>query len=126
MTAEEAEVSGDVVVGNILVPSVLVLEIFDSGASYCFVSSNFVNLHSLPQCTMDSAWEISTGNRTIVTNKICKSCPIEISGRALETNMFVLDTGGYDVILGMAWLNRHHVIIDYRSKVVIFRIPHQS
>ena len=40
--------------------------------------------------------------------------------------MFVIDTGGYDVILGMAWLSKHHAVIDCRSKVVVFRIPLQA
>ena len=40
--------------------------------------------------------------------------------------MFIIDTGGYNVILGMAWLSRHHAIIDCRSKVVVFRIPLQE
>ena len=39
--------------------------------------------------------------------------------------MLVLDTRGYDVILGMTWHNRYHVVIDYRNKKVIFRIPYQ-
>ena len=39
--------------------------------------------------------------------------------------MFVLDTRGYDVILGMVWLSRHHAVIDCRSSVVAFNIPHQ-
>ena len=55
LTAEDAEVVGDVVAGNILVHSVAVLTLFDSGASHCFISDIFVILHSLPQCTMSSA-----------------------------------------------------------------------
>jgi len=39
--------------------------------------------------------------------------------------MLVLDTGGYDVILCMTWLSKHHAVIDCRNKKVIFRIPHQ-
>ena len=39
--------------------------------------------------------------------------------------MFVLDTGGYDVILGMSCPNRHHAVIDCRSRVVVFKIPLQ-
>ena len=109
--------------GNILIHSISVLALFDSGASHCFISNRFVNLHSLPQRTMEYTWEISTGNGTVVTNKICKSCPIVISGRMLEADMFLLDTGGYDVILGMTWLSRHHAVIDCRSRVVVFKIP---
>ena len=66
------------------------------------------------------------GNETLVTNKIYKLCLIEISGRALEEDMFVLDTGGYNIIMGMAWLSRHHAVIDCRSRVVVFRIPLQQ
>ena len=112
--------------GNILVHSIEVLALFDSGVSHCFKSDRFVRLHSLPQRTMSSVWEISTGNGVIVTNKICKLCPVVISGRTLEADMFVIDIGGFDVILGMAWLSRHHAVIDCRSKVVVFKIPLQA
>ena len=50
---------------------------------------------------MGDQWEISTGNGVVITNKICKACNVELCGRKLEADMFVLDTGGYDVILGM-------------------------
>ena len=45
LTTEDAETSGDVVAGNILVHSVAVLALFDSGASHCFISERFVRLH---------------------------------------------------------------------------------
>ena len=50
---------------------------------------------------MSGQWEISTGNGVVTTNKICKACTVELCGRKLEADMFVLNTGGYDVILGM-------------------------
>ena len=50
---------------------------------------------------------------------------MELCGRKLEADMFVLDTGGYDVILGMTCLSKYHAVIDCRNKKVIFRIPHQ-
>jgi len=40
--------------------------------------------------------------------------------------MFMTDTGGYDMILGMTWLCKYHAVIDCRNKSVIFRIPHLS
>jgi len=101
LTAEEADASGEVVAGTILVHSVLILSLFDSGASYCFISSRFIALHSIPLVCMGDRWEISTGNGVVITNKICKACNMELCGRKLEADMFVLDTGGYDVILGM-------------------------
>ena len=41
-------------------------------------------------------------------------------------DMFMIDTRGYDVILGMTWLSKYHAVIDCWNKSVIFRIPHQS
>jgi len=43
----------------------------------------------------------------------------------MEADMFVLDTKGYDVILGMTWLSKYHVVINCHNKKVIFKISHQ-
>ena len=56
-------------------------------------------MHSIPCNDMDTQWEISTGNGVITTNRLCKSCSVEVCGRQLRENMFMIDTGGYDVIL---------------------------
>ena len=39
--------------------------------------------------------------------------------------MLVLDTKGYDVILGMTWLSQYYAVIDCREKKINFRIPLQ-
>ena len=39
--------------------------------------------------------------------------------------MLVLDTKGYDVILGMTWLSKYYAVIDCQNKKVISRISHQ-
>ena len=70
-------------------------------------------------------WEISTGNGVVISNRICIDCPVELCNRTLAIDMLVLDTKGYDVILGMTWLNKYHAVIDCRNKKVIFRIPLQ-
>jgi len=61
----------------------------------------------------------------ITTSRICRSYLVEVCGRELSVYMFVIDTDGYDMILGMTWLSKYHVINDYRNKSVIFRILHQ-
>ena len=59
------------------------------------------------------------------SNRICVDCPVELCNRILAVDMLVLDTKGYDAILGMTWLSKYHAVIDCRSKKVIFRIPLQ-
>ena len=74
---------------------------------------------------MSDQWEISTENGVVITNKICKACNLELCGRKLEADMFVLDIGGYYVILGMTWLSKYHAVIDCWNKKVIFRNSQQ-
>jgi len=74
---------------------------------------------------MNNYWEIRTGNGVTTTNRTYKVYVVELCGRKLKANMIVLDTGRYDVIIGMTLFSKYHVVIDYRNKRVIFIILHQ-
>jgi len=123
LTKEEADGADDVVAGKVSIHSFPVMSLFDSGASHCFISSRFVDLHSVPSVKLKDEWEISTGNGIVTTKRMCKSCPIEICGRKMNADMFVLNTKGYDAILVMTWLSKHHAVINCRDRSVTFRIP---
>ena len=49
-----------------------------------------------------------------------------VEGRELLVDLVLMDVINFDVILGMDWLARHYAILDYREKVVIFRIPNDE
>jgi len=51
--------------------------------------------------------------------------PCKSPWEKVSVDMFVIDTSGYDMILGITWLSKYHAMIDCRSKRVIFRISHQ-
>ena len=59
-------------------------------------------------------------NGVITTSRICRSCLVEVCGRELSVDMFVIDTDGYDMILGMIWIRKYHAINDYQNKSIIF------
>ena len=61
LTAEEAEASEEVVAGAILIYSVLVISLFDSGTSHCYLSTSFVTKHSIPCYDMDTPWRLVWG-----------------------------------------------------------------
>jgi len=126
LTVKEVEASEKVVAGTILVHSVPIISLFDSDASHCYLSTSFVMMHSIPCYDMNTQWEISTENGIITTNRVCKSYSRDVCRRQLRADLFVIDTSGYDVILGMIWLSKYHAVIDCRSKSMIFRILHQS
>ena len=121
LTAKEAEASNEVMAGNILIYSIPFLSLFDYGASHCFLSSTFTTLHAILMI-INNHWGISTGNGVITSNKICKDCVVRPCDRKLKVDMLVLDTGGYEVIIGMTLLSKYHIVIDCKNKKVIFRI----
>ena len=60
------------------------------------------------------------GNGIVPTNRICKAYTIELCDWKIEEDMFVLDTRGYDEILGMTWLSKYRSMIYCQNKNVIF------
>ena len=71
LTEAEAEASEEVITGNIRVYSKPVIALFDSGASHCYISDNFVAVHSIPVRLLDHKWEISTGNGVVLSSRVC-------------------------------------------------------
>ena len=116
MTAKEAETSEEVLTGKITVHSKHVLALFDSAASHCFISDSFIALHSIHVKYLDRQWEISTENGVVISKRICIDCTVELYNRTLAVDMLVLDTRGYDVILGMTCLSKYYVVIDCRTR----------
>jgi len=100
-----------VVASKIMVHSKPFLALFDSGTSHCFISDSFTALHSIPL------------NGVVISNRIYTDCTVELCNRKPVVDMLVLDTRGYDVILGMTWLSRYHAVINCRNKSVIFKNP---
>ena len=54
LTAEQAEASEKAIAGTILVHSIPVISLFDSGASHCYISTIFVMMHAIPCNDMDN------------------------------------------------------------------------
>jgi len=54
LTAKEAGSSKELVAGKILAHFNLVLALFDSGVSHCFISDSFTALHFIPLAFMDN------------------------------------------------------------------------
>jgi hypothetical protein len=48
-------------------------------------------------------------------------CEVQVQGRNLLGDLVILEIVGFDVILGMDWLSRHHASVDCWNKTVIFK-----
>jgi hypothetical protein len=120
-------VDAGVVIGTIPLFSSLAYMLFDSSATHSFVSATYAKL-----CNM--SMEPLRQNITVVTpvgkfllcSKTVVDCSIIIAKRTLLANLVVFEMVGYDVILGMNWLSKHHAHIEKKlhSDYLVLRSSH--
>ncbi|XP_028122726.1 uncharacterized protein LOC114319865 [Camellia sinensis] len=117
---EEEDVDNpSIIQGMLILMNSWVKVLFDSGASYSFISTACVTSLGLEPEILGIAMSIASplGAQTQV-NLVCKSCELQISGSHLICDLRLMDMSDFDVILGMDWLSVHRAIIDCYCKTV--------
>ncbi|GKF37123.1 putative reverse transcriptase domain-containing protein [Tanacetum coccineum] len=56
------------------------------------------------------------------TNVVLRGCTLGLLGHPFDIDLTPIELGSFDVIIGMDWLAKYHVLIIYGEKVV--RIPY--
>jgi hypothetical protein len=111
INAQEAQEAQGAVLSEFLVSSVLATILFDSGASHSFISSSFVEKHSIPTILLKAPLLTRTPGGDIKCQLGCPQVRIILSGVEFLADLVVLKSKGIDVILGMDWLSQHHGLI---------------
>ena len=52
-------------------------------------------------------------------SKIVKECEVNLNGFLMEVNLNILPLGSYNVLIGMDWLEQHHVMLDCLHKSIL-------
>ncbi|GKF31319.1 putative reverse transcriptase domain-containing protein, partial [Tanacetum coccineum] len=87
-----------------------------------FVSSTFSALLDVAPSTLDTSYAVELANgRISKTNFVLRGCTLGLLGHPFNINLMPVELGSFDVIIGMDWLAKYHVVIVYDEKVV--RIP---
>ena len=74
--------------------------LFDSGASYSFISAKFRAKAGLDFCHTKSSYMISTPGGKIASNQIIRGVPLKLGSKTFPTDLILLALEGIDVILG--------------------------
>jgi hypothetical protein len=85
---------------------------FDSGASYSFISTAYVEKYNLPLALLKCQMIVSSPGGDMLARQLCPKVVDFV------TNLIVLELKGIDVILGMDWLSKHKVLIDCAKKSI--------
>jgi hypothetical protein len=120
---EEALEAPDMVIGMFFINDTSIVMLFDSRASYSFISATYVEKHNLPLALIKCQMIVSSPGRDMPTRQLCPKVNLKIRGVDFVVNLIVLESKGIDIILGMDWLSKHKVIIDCAKKSVKLTTP---
>jgi hypothetical protein len=123
LPAVDGREQGDVVTSTISVDSFVAHALFDSGASYSFVSENFVSRAGLLVQRLGHPILVSSTNGSISSCLVCQGCSVILADEVFSANLVVISLGTFDVILGMDWLSQYRAVISYFWKTVLLQAP---
>ncbi|GJY07839.1 putative reverse transcriptase domain-containing protein [Tanacetum coccineum] len=116
-----AEASRDpkVVTGTFSLNNYFATVLFDSGADFSFISTEFVSLLNVKPSITNPSYviEIADGKKVEV-DRIIRGCKLELGNSLFTIDLIPLDHGSFDVIVGMDWLSQNKVVIVCHEKVV--------
>jgi len=103
------------VVGNII--NHLVAIWIDLGSIHCYIDPKIVDILHLEKRNLgkSSLVQLATGTKGRI-NDTFKGFPININGVSTNVDMNIITLGSYDILIGMCWLDQHHVFIYYHNK----------
>jgi hypothetical protein len=113
------EEAPDVFLGMFFINATSAVVLFDSGASYSFISDAYVEKHNLPIALLKFQMIVSSPGGDMSGRQLCPKVNLKIRGGVdFVANLIVLESKGIDVILEMDWLSNHKVLINYAKKSV--------
>nr|GEZ69000.1 putative reverse transcriptase domain-containing protein [Tanacetum cinerariifolium] len=109
--------------GTFLLNNCYASMLFDSGADRSFMSTTFSALLDVAPSTLDTSYAVELADRRVSkTNIILRGCTLGLLGHPFNIYLMTVELGSFDVIIGMDWLVKYHVLIICDEKVV--RIPY--
>ena len=99
------------VVGTFPVNSTPATILFDSRASHAFISVAFVKKNFVALLPMKNAMLVSSPGGEQHATLRCPRVTVTIRGVDFEAHPIVLESIGFDLILGMSWLARYDAVI---------------
>ncbi|GJV49463.1 putative reverse transcriptase domain-containing protein [Tanacetum coccineum] len=118
-----ANPDSNVVMGTFLLNNCYASMLFDSGTNRSFMSSTFSALLDVSPSTLDTSYAVELADgRVSETNVVLRGCTLGLLGHPFDIDLMPVELGSFDIIIGMDWLAKYHVVIVCDEKIV--RIPY--
>jgi hypothetical protein len=76
-----------------------------------------VEIFQFPRSKLGKPWlvHLAIGAKRKI-NKMVKACPMEMNGLCTNNDLDIIPLGSYDYLIGMDWLDEHHVVLECYNK----------
>ncbi|GJR33864.1 putative reverse transcriptase domain-containing protein [Tanacetum coccineum] len=109
----------NVVMGTFLLNNHYASILFDTGADRSFVSSAFSSQIDITPTTLDHYYDVELANGKIIRiNTIIRGYTLNLLNHQFNIDLMPIELGSFDVIIGMDWLAKYHVVIVCDKKIV--------
>nr|GEU87344.1 hypothetical protein [Tanacetum cinerariifolium] len=113
----------NVVTGTFLLNNRYASILFDIGADRSFISTTFSSLIDIILTLLENSYDVELADGKIVgVDTIMRGRTLNFLGHPFNIDLIPIELGSFDVISGMDWLRRCHVVIVCDEKLV--RIPY--
>ncbi|GKB84271.1 putative reverse transcriptase domain-containing protein [Tanacetum coccineum] len=117
-----ANPDNNVVTGTFLLNYRYASILFDTGADRSFVSTAFSSRIVITPTALDHDYNVElVDGRIIRLNTIIRGCTLNFLNHPFNIHLMPVEIGSFDMIIGMDWLAKYHVIVVCAEKIV--RIP---
>jgi hypothetical protein len=101
--------------GKIINQPVAIL--IDSVEIHCYIDRKIVDRLHLEKSKLgkSSLVQLATGTKRRIHDMV-RSCSISINGVNTSIDLNIIPLGSYDILIGMDWLDKHHVVLDCHNK----------
>jgi hypothetical protein len=101
--------------GNIINHHVAIL--IDLGVGHCYIDTKIMDRLHLEKSNLEKSSLVHLATRTKRRiHDMVRGCSISLNGVNNNFDLNVIPLGSYDIIIGMDWLDKHHVVLDCHNK----------
>ncbi|GJR73801.1 putative reverse transcriptase domain-containing protein [Tanacetum coccineum] len=119
INAADALQDPNIVTGTFSLNDHFATVLFDSGADFSFISTNFAPLLNVKPSNVNPGYVIEVADgKKVEVDRIIRDCKLELGNSLFIIDLIPLGHGIFDVIIGMDWLSKNKVVIVCHEKVV--------
>ncbi|GJY10510.1 putative reverse transcriptase domain-containing protein [Tanacetum coccineum] len=119
VNAIEAVQDPNVVTGTFSLNDHFVTVLYDSGADFSLISTEFAPLLNVRPSIVNLGYVIEVADgKKVEVNRIIRDCKLELESSLFSINLIPLGHGSFAVIVGIDWLSQHKAVIVCHEQVV--------